>query len=78
MVLSLIIFIILISSRLILVLCFTKIFSLFALVKVGCVLYTRSSYMSSNKVINKKKRTCHRVDFAVPTDHRMEMKENKK
>ena len=29
-------------------------------------------------IINKKKRTCRIVDFAVPADHRVKMKENKK
>ena len=29
-------------------------------------------------VINKKQRTCHQVNFAVPVDHKMKMKENKK
>ena len=29
-------------------------------------------------LINKKKKTCHQVDFAVPSDHRMKMKENEK
>ena len=29
-------------------------------------------------LINKKKRTCHLVDFVVPGDHRIEMKEDKK
>ena len=46
-VLSLIIFITIISLRLILVLCF---FSWFALLKLGCILYTRASNMPSNTV----------------------------
>ena len=29
-------------------------------------------------LINKKKRTCHLVDFAVPVDHRVKVKESKK
>ena len=29
-------------------------------------------------LINKKKRTCHRVDFAVPVDHWIKIKENEK
>ena len=29
-------------------------------------------------LINKKKRTCHLVDFVVPTEHRMKRKESKK
>ena len=47
-VLSSIIFIILISSRLILVLSF----SWFALLKLGCVLYSRASYIPSNSFAN--------------------------
>ena len=27
---------------------------------------------------NKGKRTCHRVDFAIPVDHRVKIKESKK
>ena len=30
------------------------------------------------KVINKKKRTCKIVDFAVPVDHRIKLKESAK
>ena len=29
-------------------------------------------------IINKKKRTCRIVDFALPADHRVKLKENKK
>ena len=29
-------------------------------------------------IINKKKRTCNIVDFAVPADHRIKLKENEK
>ena len=29
-------------------------------------------------IINKKKRTCKIVDFAVPTDHRIKLKESEK
>ena len=29
-------------------------------------------------LINKKERPCHLVDFAVPTDRRVKLKENKK
>ena len=29
-------------------------------------------------IINKKKRTCKIVDFAVPTDHRIKQKESEK
>ena len=29
-------------------------------------------------LINKKERTCQLVDFAVPADHRVKMKENEK
>ena len=29
-------------------------------------------------IINKKKRTCQRVDFSVPADHRIKLKESKK
>ena len=29
-------------------------------------------------MINKKKRTCWIVDFAVPADHRVKLKENEK
>ena len=29
-------------------------------------------------LIDKKKRTCHLVDFAVPADHRVKMKESEK
>ena len=29
-------------------------------------------------IINKKKRSCRIVDFTVPTDHRIKLKENKK
>ena len=29
-------------------------------------------------LIKKKKRTCHLVDFAVPVNHRVKMKESKK
>ena len=29
-------------------------------------------------IINKKKRTCKIVDFAVPTDHRVKLKESEK
>ena len=29
-------------------------------------------------VIDKKKRTCKMVDFAVPADHRIKLKESKK
>ena len=29
-------------------------------------------------IINKKKRTCQIVDFGVPADHRVKLKENKK
>ena len=28
--------------------------------------------------VNKKKRTCYLVNFTVPTDHRVKMKESKK
>ena len=30
------------------------------------------------ELINEKKRTCHLVDFAVPVDHRMKIKEDEK
>ena len=50
-VLSLKIFIILIPSRTLLVLNFKKVFSWFVLLKLGCVLYTRVSYMPSNMVV---------------------------
>ena len=29
-------------------------------------------------LLNKKNRTCHLVDFVVPLDHRMKIKESKK
>ena len=29
-------------------------------------------------LINKKKRTCHQVDFAIPADHRIKIKQNEK
>ena len=29
-------------------------------------------------LINKKERTCHIVDFVVPADHKMKVKESKK
>ena len=29
-------------------------------------------------LIRKKKRTCHQVDFAIPANHRMKIKENEK
>ena len=44
------IFIILISSRLILVHCVTKIFSWFSQLKLGCVLHMHMSYMLSNTI----------------------------
>ena len=32
----------------------------------------------TNLVLINKKRTCHLVDFAVPADHKVKMKENEK
>ena len=29
-------------------------------------------------IINRKKRTCKTVDFAIPADHRVKLKENEK
>ena len=35
--------------------------------------------MSNNlMLINKKKRTCHQVDFAIPADDRVKIKESQK
>ena len=48
----------------------------------GTLTYTQITLISARRpdliVINKKKRTCKIVDFAVLTDHRIKLKEREK